>query len=139
VPSGLPELAHPSDSPRLKILVADDNADAAESLALLLQSCGHVVRTAPDGRRTVELAEEFRPDVVLMDVAMPELDGVAAARAIRGTSWGANIRIIALSAWGQQADRRRTQEAGMDAHLVKPVDPQAVMAVLRTVTPLRPS
>jgi CheY-like chemotaxis protein len=139
LPSGLPELPSPSDSPRLKILVADDNADAAESLALLLQSRGHAVRTAPDGRRAVEVAEDFHPDVVLMDVAMPELDGVAAARAIRGTSWGANIRIIALSAWGQQADRRRTQEAGMDAHLVKPVDPQAVMAVLRTVTPPRPS
>jgi CheY-like chemotaxis protein len=96
-----------------------------------LQSCGHVVRTAPDGRRAVELAEEFRPDVVLMDVAMPELDGVAAARAIRGTSWGAEIRLIALSAWGQEADRRRTQEAGMDGHLVKPVDPRALIAILQ--------
>jgi len=128
----------PTDESRvLKILVADDNADAAESLALLLQSRGHIVRTAPDGRRAVEFAEEFRPDVVLMDVAMPELDGVAAARAIRGTSWGADIRIIALSAWGQEADRRRTQEAGMDAHLVKPVDPQSLMAILRAGSLLR--
>jgi len=129
----------PGESRLLKILVADDNADAAESLAVLLQSRGHVVRTAPDGRRAVELAEEFRPDVVLMDLAMPELDGAAAARAIRGTSWGADMRIIALSAWGQEADRRRTQAAGMDAHLVKPVDPQALMASVWAVTQPRPS
>jgi CheY-like chemotaxis protein len=131
VPSELSELPFPGESGVLKVLVADDNADAAESLALLLRSRGHVVRTAPDGRRAVQFAEEFRPDVVLMDLAMPELDGVAAARAIRGTSWGAGIRIIALSAWGQEADRRRTQEAGMDAHLVKPVDPPALLAMLR--------
>ena len=137
--SELSELPLPGDSPRLKILVADDNVDAAESLVVLLQSRGHLVRTAPDGRRAVEVAEEFRPDVVLMDVAMPELDGVAAARAIRSTSWGANIRIIALSAWGQEADRRRTQEAGMDAHLVKPVDPHRLITILRGAALSRPS
>lgn len=131
VPSQLSQLPLSGGSRLSKILIADDNADAAESLAVLLQSHGHEVRTAPDGRRAVEFAEEFRPDVVLMDVAMPELDGVAASRAIRGTPWGAEIRIIALSAWGQEADRRRTREAGMDAHLVKPVDPQALMAILR--------
>ena len=136
--SELSELPPPGASRILKILIADDNVDAAESLALILLARGHVVRTAPDGRRALEAAEEFRPDVVLMDVAMPELDGVAAARAIRSTSWGAHTRIIALSAWGQEADRRRTQEAGMDAHLVKPADPQALLAILRTGN-LRPS
>ena len=139
VPAGMPELQLPGESRRLKILVADDNADAAESLALLMQSRGHTVRTAADGRCAVEIAEEFRPDVVLMDIAMPELDGVAAARAIRGTSWGADLRIIALTAWGQEADQRRTLEAGMDAHLVKPVDPQTLMTILRKVTLPRPS
>jgi len=133
------ELPPARESPLLKILVADDNADAADSLALLLQSKGHVVRTASDGRRAVELAGEFLPDVILMDVAMPDLDGVAAARAIRGTSWGADIRIIALTAWGQDPDRRRTHEAGMDAHLVKPVEPDALLTILRTVRPARPS
>jgi CheY-like chemotaxis protein len=139
VHSELSQLPLPGDSPQLKILVADDNADAAESLVVLLQSRGHLVRTAPDGRRALEFAEAFRPDVILMDVAMPELDGVAAARAIRSTSWGAGIRIIALSAWGQEGDRRRTQEAGMDAHLVKPVDPERLMRILGDAALSRPS
>jgi CheY-like chemotaxis protein len=139
VPSEVLELQLARESPRLKILVADDNSDAADSLAMLLQSREHMVRTAPDGHRAVEIAEEFRPDVILMDLAMPGLDGVAAARAIRATSWGAEIRIIALTAWGQSSDRRLTQEAGMDAHLVKPVDPQALMAFLRGVRVPRPS
>jgi CheY-like chemotaxis protein len=122
----------------LKILVVDDNADAADSLSMLLQARGHEVRTAPDGRRAVELAEGFRPDVILMDVAMPELDGLEATRAIRLRPWGASIHIIALTAWGQESERRRTQEAGMDGHLVKPVDPRALGGMLATVRP-RPS
>jgi CheY-like chemotaxis protein len=122
-------------SPVLKILVVDDNADAADSLSLLLQGRGHEVRTAPDGRRAVELAESFRPDVILMDVAMPDLDGLEATRAIRLRPWAAGLHIIALTAWGQESERRRTREAGMDAHLVKPVDPQALAVVLGSVRP----
>jgi CheY-like chemotaxis protein len=114
----------------LRILVADDNADAADSLAMLLQAQGHVVLTASDGRRAVEVAEAFRPNVILMDVSMPQLDGLEAAREIRRHQWGAEIRIIALTAWGQEAERRRTREAGMDAHLVKPVDSRALAAAL---------
>jgi CheY-like chemotaxis protein len=118
------------ESERMRILVADDNADAADSLAMLLQSEGHVVLTASDGRRAIEVAEAFRPNVILMDVAMPHLDGLGAAREIRSYEWGADIRIIALTAWGQEAERRRTREAGMDAHLVKPVDPRALARAL---------
>jgi CheY-like chemotaxis protein len=117
---------------RLRILVADDNADVAASLAMLLRLEGHHVQTAPDGREAVELAELFRPDVILMDLAMPRLDGVEAVRQIRATPWGKRIRIVALTAWGQESERRRTQEAGMDFHLVKPVDPQALVAILST-------
>ena len=124
-----------SGSLRLKILVADDNADAADSLAMLLQSQGHLVRTAADGRQAVEIAESFRPEVILMDIAMPGLDGLEATRTIRSRSWGANVRIIALTAWGQESERRRTWEAGMDVHLVKPVDLQALTAVLRGERP----
>jgi CheY-like chemotaxis protein len=124
-------LAEPADSARLRILVADDNADGADSLAMLLQADGHVVLTAPDGRRAVEVAEAFVPDVILMDVAMPNLDGLEATREIRRRPWGQKIRIIALTAWGQETERRRTREAGMDAHLVKPVDPNALALVLR--------
>jgi len=120
------------ESGRMRILVADDNADAADSLAMLLQAEGHVVLTASDGRRAIEVAEAFRPDVVLMDVAMPHVDGLEAAREIRRHEWGAGIRIIALTAWGQETERRRTREAGMDAHLVKPVDPRALAAALTT-------
>jgi CheY-like chemotaxis protein len=120
-----------ADPARLRILVADDNADGADSLAMLLQAEGHVVLTAPDGRRAIEVAEAFRPDVILMDVAMPNLDGLEATREIRSHPWGQGIRIIAVTAWGQEAERRRTREAGMDAHLVKPVAPQALAAVLR--------
>jgi CheY-like chemotaxis protein len=119
------------DGARLRILVADDNADGADSLAMLLQGEGHIVLTAPDGRRAIEVAEAFRPDVILMDVAMPEIDGLEATREIRSRPWGQGIRIIALTAWGQEAERRRTREAGMDAHLVKPVAPEALATVLR--------
>ena len=121
---GSPEAA------RMRVLVADDNADAADSLAMLLQADGYVVLTASDGRRAIEVAEAFRPDVILMDVAMPHMDGLEATREIRRHDWGAGIRIIALTAWGQETERRRTREAGMDAHLVKPVDPRALAAVL---------
>jgi CheY-like chemotaxis protein len=119
------------ESARLRILVADDNADGADSLAMLLQADGYVVLTAPDGRRAVEVAEAFNPDVILMDVAMPNLDGIEATREIRSRPWGQDIRIIALTAWGQETERRRTRDAGMDAHLVKPVDPRALALVLR--------
>jgi CheY-like chemotaxis protein len=123
--------AVPAESARLRILVADDNADGADSLAMLLQADGHVVLTASDGRRAVEVAAVFSPDVILMDVAMPNLDGLEATREIRSRPWGQQIRIIALTAWGQEAERRRTRAAGMDAHLVKPVDPRALALVLR--------
>jgi CheY-like chemotaxis protein len=128
-PVGTP--AKSLESARLRILVADDNADGADSLAMLLQAEGHVVLTAPDGRRAVEVAEAFGPDVILMDVAMPNLDGLEATREIRRRPWGQRIRIIALTAWGQEAERRRTRDAGMDAHLVKPVDPNSLALVLR--------
>jgi CheY-like chemotaxis protein len=120
---------------RLKILVADDNADGADSLAMLLQAQGHMVLTAGDGRRAVELAEVFRPDVILMDISMPQMDGLQATREIRSRSWGAGVRIIAITAWGQHSQRQRTLEAGMDFHLVKPVNPEALAALLRRSGP----
>jgi CheY-like chemotaxis protein len=120
----------PYESSRLKILVADDNADGADSLAMLLQAQGHMVLTASDGRRAVDLAEVFQPDVILMDVAMPHLDGLQATREIRSRPWGAAVRIVAVTAWGQESERRRTLDAGMDFHLVKPVDPLALAAIL---------
>lgn len=120
---------------KLRILVADDNADAAASLALLLQLKGHQVQTAADGRRAVELAELFRPDLIFMDLGMPVLDGAEAARQIRTHSWGRRIRIVALTGWGQETERRRTEAAGINLHLVKPVDPRALSAILMPDAP----
>jgi PAS domain S-box-containing protein len=107
---------------RRRVLVADDNLDAAESLAMLLTMMGHEVRAAHDGAQAVDQAEQFRPDLILMDVGMPRVDGLQAASQIRSMAWGASPVIVALTGWGQEADRQRSKEAGCDVHLVKPLD-----------------
>jgi PAS domain S-box-containing protein len=113
-----------------RVLVADDNADAAESLALLLQMQGHETRTAADGVQAVEVAQSFRPDVIFMDVGMPRVDGIEATRRIRAEPWGNSILIVALTGWGQQNDRAQTREVGMDMHLVKPINLDSIAAIL---------
>jgi signal transduction histidine kinase len=105
-----------------RILVADDNNDALESLATLLQLSGHEVYTAPNGALALESAEQHRPEVALLDIGMPKLDGYEVARRIRAQPWGQRITLVALTGWGQDSDRRRSQEAGFDSHLVKPLD-----------------
>ena len=107
---------------RRRILVVDDNVDSAESLAMMLELSGHSVATAHDGLAAVELAKEFQPHVALLDLGMPKLDGYEAARSIRQQSWGQKMKLVALTGWGQQEDKRRSREAGFDAHLVKPID-----------------
>jgi len=106
----------------LSLLVADDNRDATESLAALLRLEGHDVQTAFDGREAFKAAQDFRPDAVLMDIGMPILNGYEVAQMIREQLWGAQMLLIALTGWGQSDDRRRSREAGFNAHLVKPVD-----------------
>jgi CheY-like chemotaxis protein len=96
---------------------------------LWLQQEGHEVRTAKDGHQAVVLAELFRPEVILMDLGMPRLDGLEASRKIRSQPWGKTIRIIALTGWGREQDRVRTQHAGIDLHWVKPVDPHALASI----------
>jgi PAS domain S-box-containing protein len=115
---------------RRRVLVADDNADAAASLTLWLELAGHEVHTATDGQQVVTLAERLRPDVIFMDLGMPRVDGLAASRKIRSQPWGQAIRIVALTGWGREEDRRRTQAAGIDLHWVKPVDPHALTRIL---------
>jgi signal transduction histidine kinase len=110
----------PKVSPR-RILVADDNSDAVEALALQLQLAGHEVRTANDGVEALEVAESFSPQVVLLDLGMPRMDGYETARQMRRSEWGRGITLVALTGWGQQQDRKRTSDAGFDVHLVKPV------------------
>ena len=117
-----PQPEAPSAPVRRRVLVADDNLDAAESLAMLLTMMGHEVRAAHDGLQAVEQAEQFRPDLILMDVGMPKVDGLQATTQIRSKDWGAEPVIVALTGWGQEADRKRSKEAGCDVHLVKPLD-----------------
>ena len=113
-----------------RILVADDNADAAESLALILRLRGHQVRTADHGQAAIEVAAEFRPEVVILDLGMPKINGYDAARHIRWEQWGKNVLLIALSGWGQPDDRQRSVEAGFDHHLTKPADLQELATII---------
>jgi PAS domain S-box-containing protein len=113
-----------------RILLADDNQDAADSLQLLLQMMGHEVRTAYDGLEAVAIAEEFRPDVILLDIGMPNLNGYDACRRIREAPWGKQAVILALTGWGQEEDKRRSLEAGFSGHLVKPVEPAELERLL---------
>jgi len=118
VPGDTP--VEPSDA-RRKTLVVDDNRDSADSMAAFLRLLGHEVQTASDGIEAIEAAERFQPDIILMDIGMPRLNGYDATRRIRQQPWGEKIIIIALTGWGQDADRERSRAAECDAHLVKPV------------------
>lgn len=112
---------NPTASRQKRILVVDDNQDSAQSMAMLLEMMGHDVRTAFDGVEAVERAEQFQPNLILMDIGMPRLDGREATRRIRAQSWGKSMMIIALTGWGQENDRLASRQAGCDGHLVKPV------------------
>jgi CheY-like chemotaxis protein len=114
-----------------RVLVVDDNTDAAASLALLLKMEDYEVCTAADGEEAIEQARTFEPQIIFMDLAMPRLDGLEAARRIRALPQGEHVRIVALTGWGQEADRQRTRDAGMDHHLIKPVSLDALQNVLR--------
>lgn len=105
-----------------KLLVVDDNQDGATSLAMMLRILGNEVRIAHDGLAAIEVAAEFRPEIILMDVGMPRLNGLDAARRIKSEPWGESMSIIALTGWGQEDDRQRSADAGCVGHLVKPVD-----------------
>jgi signal transduction histidine kinase len=107
---------------RRRILIADDNSDALESLATLLELSGHEVFSAANGALALESAERHLPEVALLDIGMPKLDGYEVARRIRAQPWGRRITLVALTGWGQESDRRRSGEAGFDSHLVKPLD-----------------
>ncbi len=113
-----------------RILVADDFPQSAAILARLLRQDGNEVQVAQDGIQAVETAAEFRPDVAVLDIAMPKLDGFDVARMIREQPWGKDMFLIALSGWGQQLDRQRTKEAGFDAHLTKPAKYETLMEIL---------
>jgi CheY-like chemotaxis protein len=114
----------------LRILVIEDNRDSADSLRLLLECYGYEVTVAYSGHGGVRAAELYRPDVVLCDIGLPGLDGYGVARKLRANPTTAKARLIAVTAYGQDEDRRRSHEAGFEQHLVKPVDPEALRRVL---------
>ncbi|MFO1431639.1 MAG: PAS domain S-box protein [Candidatus Competibacteraceae bacterium] len=126
-PQALKPVDQMSDTPlcqtKCRILVVDDNEDAATSLALLLQMMGQDIQIAYDGLEALAKAETFRPQIVLLDLGMPKLNGYETARRLRAESWGEKAILVALTGWGQEEDRRRAREAGFDYHVVKPVDP----------------
>jgi len=115
---------------RRRVLVVDDNKDSADSLSMMLRITGMEVRTAYDGLEAVAAAAAFNPDVVFLDIGLPKLNGYEAARRIREQPWGKDMVLVAVTGWGQEVDRRRSQEAGFNAHMVKPVDPAALQQML---------
>jgi CheY-like chemotaxis protein len=123
-------------STAVRILVVDDNVDAADSLGIMLSYAGHEVRVVYGGRDALRTAEEFSPDAIVLDLGMPGMDGYAVARAVRADPKLQAARLIALSGYGQFEDRRRTAEAGFDEHLVKPVVFETLNAAL-AAAPLR--
>jgi CheY-like chemotaxis protein len=118
-----------------RILVVDDNTDAASSLARLLAMTGNETQTAHDGLEAVEAAAKYRPDVVLLDIGLPKLNGFDACRRIREQAWGKSMVLVALTGWGQEEDRRKSRDAGFDHHLVKPVDLDVLMRLLDELRP----
>jgi PAS domain S-box-containing protein len=117
-------------SPRRKILVVDDNRDSATSMAKLLNIMGNETYVAHDGAEALKAAAEFKPQVILLDIGMPNLNGYEAAKRIRREAWGRDVVLMAMTGWGQEDDKRRSKEAGFDHHLVKPVDLQKLEALL---------
>lgn len=119
-------------APRVKyrILVADDNTSAATAIAMLLQRDGHETSAVHDGRAALEEAARFLPDIALLDIGMPHLNGYEVAREIRSAPWGENMRLFAATGWGQEKDKNLAKQAGFDVHLTKPIDFKQLLALI---------
>jgi CheY-like chemotaxis protein len=122
--------AAPRASQSRRILIVDDNVDSTLSMAMMLRLFGNSTATAHDGLEALEVAERFRPEVILLDLGMPRLNGYDVARRLRGEAWAEDVLLIALTGWGQEHERRKTMEAGFDHHLVKPVDVEVLKRLL---------
>jgi signal transduction histidine kinase/CheY-like chemotaxis protein len=123
---------------RQRVLVVDDSRDAAETCAMLLELSGHTVATATNAHEALALAPDLRPQAVLLDIGLPDLDGYELARRVRAQPWGQAVLLIAVTGWGQEEDRRRARDAGFDHHLTKPVSADALEALLRAGPPRTP-
>lgn len=128
--SAAPAGAEHAGAERRKVLIADDNHDAADSLSMLFELAGHEVRVAHSGRAALSIAQAFRPDTAVIDIGMPDLNGHEVARQLRQAPWGGAMHLIALTGWGQEEDRRRSSEAGFDHHLSKPVDADRLLGLI---------
>lgn len=119
-----------------RILVVDDNRDSAISLGMMLSLMGNEIQTAHDGLEAVETAERFNPDVILLDIGLPKLNGYEACKRIRQQPWGSGILMIACTGWGQDEDIQRATEAGFCQHIVKPIDPMVLEKMLNELSPM---
>jgi len=133
MPSASAEATAGSASPALRLLVADDNVDLAESFAELLCALGHEVEVVNDGAAAVAAARINLPDIALLDIGMPHLNGYQVAQALRADPATRGIRLVAITGWGQEADRLQAKAAGFDLHLVKPVAPEKLASVLASL------
>ncbi len=122
------------ETPKPRILIADDNADTADSLALMFSGLGYEVRAAYNGVSAVETAEHFRPEIVLLDIGMPGLNGYETAHLIREESWGRDAVVVAVTGMGTVADQQRSLDAGFDYHLTKPVDPTVLKKLVQAAS-----
>ena len=129
--TGMPTPSGPG-APR-RILVADDSVDAAESIGMLLELRGHEVRIAHTGRQAIEASESYHPDVVLLDISLPDMSGYEVARRLRSAPDAGPLVLVALTGFGREADRLRAREAGIDVHLTKPVEPAVLMKLLSSL------
>jgi PAS domain S-box-containing protein len=123
------------DARGVRILIADDNIDGAEALALVLEQASHLTQVAHDGVSALTLAEIFRPQIALLDIGLPDMTGLELARQIRARSWGVSMRLIAVTGWGQESDRRQSTDAGFDEHFTKPVDPDQLLLSIAACAP----
>jgi CheY-like chemotaxis protein/two-component sensor histidine kinase len=119
--------------PSLRILIVDDNRDAADSLAMLLRTSGHDIHTAYDGLEAMQVANEFQPEVVLLDIGLPKIDGHEVALRLRREPWAQHACLIAVTGWSDETDRARSRAAGFDHHLVKPLDTGHLAQVLSSI------
>jgi two-component system CheB/CheR fusion protein len=140
----IPKPPHPPEGtresaamPARRVLVVDDNRDTARLMAALFDMDGDETRVAHDGLEAVETAESFRPEVILLDLGLPKMNGCDACRKIREQPWGKDMILIAVTGWGQEQDRQQTKEAGFDGHLVKPVKHDDIVKVLAGLQPQR--
>jgi CheY-like chemotaxis protein len=129
----------PASSRKLRILVADDNRDTAQTLAIMLRFEGHEVRTAYDGLEALETGRLFQPELVFLDIGMPVLDGYQTARRIREQPWGKHVHLVALTGWSQETDRQQSVASGFEDHLVKPADADQLKAVIDRARATKPS